>query len=84
MSKMIGDTFSEITDDLADGAGELLNIIYGSAKISLNEKDYKLEKALPSIIKGNQISILQNQKTKTSIIKFDSNAGSFYIQVNKE
>ena len=36
---MTGESYTEITDDIADGAKELMNIIYGQASLSLNKKE---------------------------------------------
>jgi chemotaxis protein CheX len=36
MSQMLGEEFTEINNEVEDGAGELMNIIFGTAKKVLN------------------------------------------------
>jgi hypothetical protein len=48
MGKMLGEEFKAITQDLQTGAAELLNIIFGSAKVVLNEQGYAIQKAIPT------------------------------------
>jgi len=38
MSKMLGEEYTKIDQDIVDGAGEITNMIFGQAKIVLNEK----------------------------------------------
>ncbi len=84
MGGMLTETFTEITKDLEDGAGELINIIFGQAKIILNEKGYAIEKAIPSIIKGSAIEIRHLTPSPTIIIPFESNVGSFSMEIGLE
>jgi CheY-specific phosphatase CheX/anti-anti-sigma regulatory factor len=53
MSGMLGEELNSITSDLIDGAGELTNMIFGHAKVALNEKGHGLQMALPLVIKGS-------------------------------
>lgn len=84
MSNMLGEEITEITKDIEDGAGELLNIIFGFAKKVLNENGHTIEKALPSIVRGNNISIKQTTTNPSIIVPFQSQAGSFFIEIGAE
>ncbi len=84
MSKMLGDTFTDITDEMADGAAELLNIIFGQAKRVLNEQGYALEKAIPTVIRGTNIQTRQLSEAPTVILPFSTDAGEFYIEIATE
>jgi len=57
MSKMFGETYTEITNELTDGAGELLNIIFGTAKSEIVNAGFSMEKAIPTVIKGQNIRL---------------------------
>lgn len=81
MSGMLGETYNEFSSDLEDGAGELLNIIFGYAKRELNAKGYSIEKAIPTVIKGNDIKINTVSKAPSIIVPFNSNAGKFFIEI---
>lgn len=84
MSKMLGEECKEINKDLEDGAGELLNIIFGFAKKVLNEKGYAIEKALPSIVRGKNVSIKHISSTPTVVLPFESDEGKFFIEIGTE
>lgn len=81
MSRMLGEEFKELNEDLYDGAGELTNIIFGQAKIVLNEQNYKIQTALPSIIVGSDHSVLSPLKGPRVVVPFESDAGSFAIEI---
>lgn len=81
-NKMLDENISEITDEVKDGAGELLNIIYGLAKKELNELGYRLEKAIPTILYGSNIKVHSNKNCPTIALPFQSESGEFFIEVN--
>ena len=73
--------FTEIDDELQDGAGELLNIIFGQAKAALNERGYGLDLAIPSVIRGNDLKVTHMTNSPAIIIPFTSEVGPLYIEV---
>jgi chemotaxis protein CheX len=78
---MLGDTYSEIDEEVEDAAAELLNIIFGKAKTDLNDKSgYNLKKAIPTIIKGPGIRVKQTTQPAI-ILPFESDAGTFTLEV---
>ena len=92
MSKWMGETFTELTDEIIDGAAELMNIIYGQAKLVLNNRKAGVIPSIPFIAKGRQIAEAEtNEKLqkarlhllsgKTVVVPFDSPAGSFFVQI---
>lgn len=50
---MLGEKQTEITQEVCDAVGELTNMIYGTAKTTLNQLGYNFEMALPTVIHGN-------------------------------
>ncbi len=82
MSRMLGEECKEITQDIKDGAGELTNMIFGQAKIILNESGYGIKLALPSVVTGNDHSALQKSQDPRIVIPFKSDAGDFSIEVS--
>lgn len=81
MGKMLGDQFTEINKDLEDGAGELMNIVYGTAKSVLNDQGYTLQKALPSVIRGQKIRMRHAGTGTTLVLPFESDVGKFEIEI---
>lgn len=81
MGNMIGETYEVIDQELEDGAGELLNIIFGHAKAILNNKGYNIQKAIPTIVRGKDLVINHISTNKTIVLPFESTEGPFHIEI---
>lgn len=81
MSRMLGESCVQLTKDIEDGAGELTNIIFGKAKVILNEKGYGINTALPSVVTGKAHSVQTLTKGPVVVIPFESDVGPFFIEV---
>ena len=82
MERMLGESFPDITSDLEDGAGELLNMIFGHAKTILNEQGHAIEKAIPTIVRGDQLEVRHLTQSTTLVIPFTSDIGPIHIEVS--
>jgi len=82
MSNMIDEKYETLTPDLYDGAGEMLNIIFGHAKRVLNDKGYDLPRAFPKILTGSDLSKLQNKAIVGIVQPFKSSVGEFYVVIS--
>lgn len=82
LENMLGEKYTDITDEVFDAVGELTNMIYGSAKGTLNDLGYNFEMAIPTVIKG-QFIMLQHSKSATLVIPFKlTNQTEFYIEIS--
>ncbi|MBL7554253.1 MAG: chemotaxis protein CheX [Bdellovibrionaceae bacterium] len=82
LENMLGEKYNDITDEVFDAVGELTNMIYGSAKGTLNDLGYNFEMAIPTVIKG-QFIMLQHSKSATLVIPFKlTNQTEFYIEIS--
>ena len=81
MGNMLGETYTTITPDVEDGAGELINIIFGYAKRVLNEKGCTIQKALPTIVRGSAITVHHLPKGPIMVLPFTTNNGPFHIEI---
>jgi chemotaxis protein CheX len=79
VSRMLGHEYTTITREIEDAVAEITNVVYGSAKTELNKKGYAMEKAIPSITRGDQHSIRFDAKTPILITHFTSSDGPFMI-----
>lgn len=79
VSSWIGETVTEITRDHIDGVAELLNIIYGSAKVVWNEQGGKILKAIPTVLSGNPLKT--ESKLPVLVIPFVTTVGEFHVEV---
>lgn len=81
MSDMLGEEFTELNKEILDGAGEITNMIFGQAKISLNEKGYGIKTAIPSVVSGKDHSLNALTKGPIVVVPFESSAGKFFVEI---
>jgi len=81
MSNMLHENVDGITSEVEDGCGELLNIIFGSAKKVLQEKGHSFGKTLPNIIIGHSLKVRQLTPLPVHVITFELPFGKFYLEV---
>ncbi|MES2525592.1 MAG: chemotaxis protein CheX [Bdellovibrionota bacterium] len=81
MSGLLGEELKELTKEHIDGAGEITNMIFGQAKVVLNERGYGIKMALPSVISGKNHSTTSLTKGPVLVIPFSGNAGDFFVEV---
>lgn len=81
--RMMGETLTEIGQDTEDAAGELLNIVYGRAKTILN-KDFgmDLQPALPTVLRGEKLSLRRQNNCQTIVLPFASEVGVFHVEIS--
>ncbi|MCB0411634.1 MAG: chemotaxis protein CheX [Bdellovibrionales bacterium] len=81
-NSMFGESNTELTAEMEDAAGEILNIIYGQAKVVLNDKfKQDLQKALPTVLRGEKLSVRQVGTQTALILPFESTCGLFHIEI---
>lgn len=81
MSRMLGEEYTKINKEIEDGAGEITNMIFGQAKVTLNNKGYGIKTALPSVVTGNDHSILQMSNGPRMVFPFETDVGEFFIEI---
>lgn len=81
---MTKEKHEKITQEIEDGAAEILNIIYGHAKTTLTEKGYPLVMAIPTVITGEKIGMASSSPKPTIELAFSSPYGVFHLEVNIE
>ena len=78
---MLGIEFTEIDSDVRDGVSELVNMIAGGAKTKLQDKGIDFELSIPNTIIGWEHQIAGGASTNRTRVDFDSDIGSFFIEV---
>lgn len=81
MSRMIGEECTAMNPEIVDGVGELTNIIFGQAKVSLNEKGYGIKTAIPSIVSGKGHTVQNLGDGPVVSVPFESDAGTFFVEI---
>ena len=78
---MIGEKAETIDNHITDLVGELTNMVTGGAKQILIEKGYDFDMATPKVIVGKSEPISHNNDSSIVIIPFDTDNGSFYVEM---
>ena len=81
ISRMLGEEYTEINKDIQDGAAELTNMIFGQAKVSLNEKGYGLKTAIPSVVSGDNHTVQSLTNGPQVVVPFETDVGPFFIEI---
>jgi chemotaxis protein CheX len=79
VSILIGTEIKIVDREVADGIGEIANIIAGSAKQDLSH--LALSISLPRVVVGAQHRILSLKSIPTILVPFTSNLGDFAMEV---
>lgn len=82
--RMVGEKFDKITPEIEDAASEIVNIVYGLAKVDLNTKGYSFPRAFPTVLTGDKISIRQSGAGPAVIMPFETDLGRFHIEIEFE
>ncbi len=81
VENMLSEKYTEIDKNSTDAVGELTNMIYGSAKTTLNESGFNLEMAIPTVIHGDFKSITNSDGVTLVIpVKLSTNE-EFFIGI---
>lgn len=71
---LLGDTYTELTSQVVDGAGELTNIIVGGIKSALARSDWAFNQiTVPSVIVGQGYSIAYARGLEFLNVTFEHN-----------
>lgn len=77
-SRMLGEEYTEISEDLLNAAAEICNQILGQAKSTLNESGFEIEMAIPTVATG-KVSLAVSGGNCTSV-KFKTDVGAFVVE----
>ena len=81
VSGMLGEEHTEMSQDIVDAAGEITNMIFGQAKVILNEKGYGIKTAIPSFVSGKNHSLEALTKGPIVVVPFESSKGDFFVEI---
>ncbi|MFK7826071.1 MAG: chemotaxis protein CheX [Oligoflexales bacterium] len=82
LSQALGEDFGEIDEELKDGACEILNMIFGSARTELNiDGDHYAVMDIPVIIDQKEIAESSLTPLPALMVPFISDFGEFIIQI---
>ena len=80
--KMLGERHKEITNDVKDAAGEIINIIFGQAKQTIAQKfGISLGMVIPTVLVGSNMEVVFKSDLPTIILPFKTDGGEFHLEI---
>ena len=76
---LLGENDTEITATNSDAAAELLNIIYGYAKTTLNKTGNNFEPSIPTVFTGNGLTINKSKNGLSFYNKVSIGSEEFFL-----
>lgn len=80
VSKLLGTEIKIVGSEVADGIGEIANIVAGNAKQHLTK--YHISISLPKVVIGKGHFLALQQNIPTIIVPFTSSMGNFGMEVS--
>lgn len=82
VGKMLGETpANELTQDVADATGEIINMISGQAKASLVKTKYHFNVSIPKVVTGPGHEIDHRPGTPNIVVVFEGAGHDFSLQI---
>ncbi|NLV96278.1 MAG: chemotaxis protein CheX [Desulfovibrionales bacterium] len=78
--QILGDAIEDILYDVQDAVGEIANMISGQARVGLAEMGIKLQGSTPSVVMGDNHTIVHMTSSLAIAIPFTSDAGQFTLE----
>jgi CheY-specific phosphatase CheX len=79
LEKMLGEKYPDIDDKNADACGEMLNIIYASARTNINKAGEDFQPAIPTTVRGNNLSVALGASSRFLKFRCASDVGGFLV-----
>jgi CheY-specific phosphatase CheX len=83
LNRMLGESATELSAEMADAAAEILNIVFGVAKVKLNQGGHDFSPAIPNVIRGKEINLSAQPGTATIVLHCSIDSGeALYFQIS--
>lgn len=82
INRMLGESYADVTDENADAAGELMNILYASARVKINKAGNDFLPAIPTVVKGANIGMMHGGVPMIGRITCECEFGPFFVEVS--
>jgi chemotaxis protein CheX len=79
-NKFMAADYADLSEDILDAVGELVNIVAGNAKKGLTEFD--IEISLPNVIVGHNHRIVEPKGALAFVVPFTTPFGGFHMAVS--
>lgn len=82
IEKLLGEKHSSLTAENADASGELMNIIYTSARVLVNQLGFSFQPAIPATVVGKGLILSQSHLSDPETLFCLSPYGQFNLMVS--
>ncbi len=79
-SQMLGESFEDLDEEVADMVGEMVNMISGDARRQLVKLGFSFSAGIPRLAQGDGHEILHSVTERIIVIPFKTSAGEFFIE----
>jgi CheY-specific phosphatase CheX len=70
--------------DMGDIVGELANVVAGDAAGRLELRGIAANLSLPTVARGNDVEMIQQDNTMSRLVHFECTDGSFWVKISAE
>jgi len=81
VNNMLGESFTEVNDDIKDAVGEITNMISGDARKRLEAVGFTITAAIPTVVSGKNHEIKHVLGGPSIVIPFAIDEGPFVVDV---
>lgn len=82
VNRMLGENYTEITNENSDAASEILNILYGGARVKINKAGHDFTPAIPTVTRGKSLRIAHGDSKKVVRIDCRCEFGTLHVEVS--
>jgi chemotaxis protein CheX len=81
VSNMLGEEITSVNGDIRDAVGEITNMVSGAARKRIEAMGFSLSASIPTVVSGQEHTISHVLGGPSVIIPFETDAGSFVVDV---
>jgi chemotaxis protein CheX len=81
VSNMLGEEITSVNGDIRDAVGEITNMVSGAARKRIEAMGFSLSASIPTVVSGQEHTITHVMGGPSVIIPFETDAGSFVVDV---
>jgi chemotaxis protein CheX len=82
LENMLGERYSTLSAEVLDAIGEMTNIVCGDLKRRLSELGYQISMASPTVVRGADAQLSQENRSEFISIPFSTSSGRFVVETN--
>ena len=82
VNRMLAESYTEVTDENADAASELMNILYGSARALINQEGHDFLPGIPTVIRGSDVVLMHGGVPFIARVTCNCEFGPFVLEMS--